>query len=199
MNEFGDYLRELRGKMSLRDAAKKTGLSHSYIRDLELGKKTDPSNDSLLKLANSYGVNYEQLQSAKFDNLIYRKYLIDKLEILLIQISVNNEFLPEYQDFIDYAKSIFDDSLESDVEFTPDFLRKLVSEADWRQEWINELINVIDNGLRLSGLNKKDLHDFLSLPNISYKNIPINDYDKKLIEVYLDTLLSNRLMEEDKK
>ncbi|UJF34399.1 hypothetical protein [Paenibacillus hexagrammi] len=38
-NSFGKFLEQLRGKMSLRKAASKSGLSHAYIRDLELGKK----------------------------------------------------------------------------------------------------------------------------------------------------------------
>jgi transcriptional regulator with XRE-family HTH domain len=59
-NELGEFLENLRGKMSLRDAAQKSGLSHTYIRDLELGKnrKTKapirPSADTLKQLAKAY-------------------------------------------------------------------------------------------------------------------------------------------------
>jgi transcriptional regulator with XRE-family HTH domain len=59
-NELGHFLEELRGKISLREAAKKSGLSHTYIRDLELGKnrKTKapirPSADTLIQLAKAY-------------------------------------------------------------------------------------------------------------------------------------------------
>lgn len=60
-NELGRFLEDLRGKMSLRDAAEKSGLSHTYIRDLELGinRKTKapirPSADTLKQLATAYG------------------------------------------------------------------------------------------------------------------------------------------------
>lgn len=74
---FGEYLRELRGKMSLREASRKTGLSHTYIRDLELGKKNDPSHDTLAKLANAYGVKYGDLLSKKFSSIDYPN-LIDQ-------------------------------------------------------------------------------------------------------------------------
>jgi transcriptional regulator with XRE-family HTH domain len=70
-NSFGKYLELLRGDMSLREAAEKTGLSHTYIRNLELGKKTDPSHETLAKLANAYGVKYGDLLSKKFESIDY--------------------------------------------------------------------------------------------------------------------------------
>lgn len=63
---FGQYLEGLRGKMSLRDAAEKIGISHTYLRDLELENKTDPSHDTLIKIAKAYGVTYGDLSSKKF-------------------------------------------------------------------------------------------------------------------------------------
>ncbi|WP_182101860.1 helix-turn-helix domain-containing protein [Niallia taxi] len=59
-NDLGRFLEGLRGKLSLRDAANKSGLSHTYIRDLELGinRKTKapirPSADTLKQLAQAY-------------------------------------------------------------------------------------------------------------------------------------------------
>lgn len=59
-NELGQFLEKLRGKMTLRTAAEKSGLSHSYIRDLELGVNRatkapiHPSAESLKKLAKAY-------------------------------------------------------------------------------------------------------------------------------------------------
>ncbi|WP_096199483.1 helix-turn-helix domain-containing protein [Bacillus sp. FJAT-45350] len=59
-NELGKFLEELRGKTSLREVANKSGLSHTYIRDLELGinRKTKapirPSADTLKQLAKAY-------------------------------------------------------------------------------------------------------------------------------------------------
>lgn len=65
--EFGKFLESLRGNMSLREAAKKSGLSHAYIRDLELEKnrstneKITPSPDTLKKLSVAYGYPYTEL------------------------------------------------------------------------------------------------------------------------------------------
>jgi transcriptional regulator with XRE-family HTH domain len=66
-NELGKFLEDLRGKLSLREAAEKSGLSHTYIRDLELGlnRKTKapirPSADTLTQLAEAYGYSVNEL------------------------------------------------------------------------------------------------------------------------------------------
>lgn len=66
-NELGEFLEKLRGKMSLREASKRSGLSHTYIRDLELGvnrvTKTpiQPTPETLRKLADAYDYSYDIL------------------------------------------------------------------------------------------------------------------------------------------
>ncbi|WP_245856084.1 helix-turn-helix domain-containing protein [Paenibacillus rigui] len=65
--DFGKFLESLRGSMSLREAAKKSGLSHAYIRDLELernrstNEKITPSPDTLQKLSLAYDYSYTDL------------------------------------------------------------------------------------------------------------------------------------------
>lgn len=61
LQTFGEYLEALRGKISLREIAKRIGISHTYIRDLELGKKTDPSIETLTKLAKTYDVPLDDM------------------------------------------------------------------------------------------------------------------------------------------
>lgn len=67
MNELGELLRELRGKEPLRSVAERTGLSHSYIADIEKGfrrgTKTpiNPSVDTLKRFADAYGYSFEKL------------------------------------------------------------------------------------------------------------------------------------------
>lgn len=66
-NELGEFLEKLRGKLSLREAGVRAQLSHTYIRDLELGinRKTKapikPSPDTLKRLADAYDYSYEEL------------------------------------------------------------------------------------------------------------------------------------------
>jgi transcriptional regulator with XRE-family HTH domain len=67
LDGFGKFLEQLRGKMSLRDVAYKSGLSHAYIRDLELERnrstndKIKPSPDTLKKLSDAYNFSYTEL------------------------------------------------------------------------------------------------------------------------------------------
>lgn len=67
MNELGKILRQLRGKKSLREAAELTGLSHTYISDIEKGYKHDtkapikPSPDTLKMIAKAYNYSYDKL------------------------------------------------------------------------------------------------------------------------------------------
>lgn len=67
MSTIGEFLRELRGKMSLREASEKSGLSHSYIRYLEKSSRPgtntpiNPTPDTLKALAKAYKYNYRDL------------------------------------------------------------------------------------------------------------------------------------------
>lgn len=67
MNEFGDFLRSLRGKMTYREASELSGVSHAYIRYLEIGKRPGtntpihPSPDMLRGLAKAYNHPYKDL------------------------------------------------------------------------------------------------------------------------------------------
>lgn len=77
MPDFGDYLKELRGKRSLREMEKVTGLSHTYLSSLEKGydprskKERKPTPETLRKLSNTLDVPY--------DHLMYRAGYIDEL------------------------------------------------------------------------------------------------------------------------
>lgn len=66
-NPLGLFLEELRGKTPLREVAYRSGLSHTYIRDLELGinRKTkapiNPTPETLKRLSEAYKYSYEDL------------------------------------------------------------------------------------------------------------------------------------------
>jgi transcriptional regulator with XRE-family HTH domain len=65
--ELGELLKRLRGKLSLREAAKRSGLSYSYISSLEKGKHPrtgapiNPTPDILRSLAKAYNYPHEEL------------------------------------------------------------------------------------------------------------------------------------------
>lgn len=70
MSELGNLLKELRGKESLRDVAKRSGISHTYLSivekgyDLRSGSPARPSFDTLRRLAKAYNYPYEKLLRA---------------------------------------------------------------------------------------------------------------------------------------
>lgn len=61
--EFGTYIRNLRKErgLTLKELGKATELSHPYLSQIETGKRTIPSPDILKRLADSLGVEYEDL------------------------------------------------------------------------------------------------------------------------------------------
>lgn len=67
MHELGDLLIKLRGGLSLREAAKRSGLSYSYISSLEKGKHPrtgapiNPTPEILRNLSKAYNHPYEEL------------------------------------------------------------------------------------------------------------------------------------------
>lgn len=66
MADFGEYLRNLREqrKLSLRDVAAKTGMSYSYLTQIEHGRRKAPGAELLKKLAPVYGVPVRDLLKA---------------------------------------------------------------------------------------------------------------------------------------
>lgn len=61
--ELGQYLKNLRKSknITLREAAKRSGVSHPYLSQLENGKNDKPSPEVLKKLAETYDRKYEVL------------------------------------------------------------------------------------------------------------------------------------------
>jgi len=56
MQELSKYLKKLRGKLSIRHVAEKTGVSNAYLSQLEGGKRDNPHPDVLKKLAKFYEI-----------------------------------------------------------------------------------------------------------------------------------------------
>jgi len=56
MKELAEYLKNLRGDLSIRQVAEKTGISNAYLSQLESKKRKKPHPDVLQKLADFYDV-----------------------------------------------------------------------------------------------------------------------------------------------
>lgn len=69
LESLGEYLRRLRGKESLRSAAERIGISHTYLDTIEKGydkrsgNPVKPTPETLKLIAAGYHVSYEDLMS----------------------------------------------------------------------------------------------------------------------------------------
>ncbi len=62
-NKFGDYIRGIRKekKMTIRQLDLYSGVSHSYISQLERGERAIPSPDIIKKISSALNVPYEEI------------------------------------------------------------------------------------------------------------------------------------------
>lgn len=66
---LGEYLKQLRGKESLREASRRIGISHTYLDTVEKGfdkrsgKNVKPTPETLKLISDAYGCDYEELMS----------------------------------------------------------------------------------------------------------------------------------------
>ncbi|MFM1655535.1 helix-turn-helix domain-containing protein [Brevibacillus sp. B_LB10_24] len=135
-NKLGEYLRELRGNRSLREIAELTGLSHTYIADVENGyrrgtnKPIKPSPETLRKLARALKVNYGEF----LDKAGYLEGFTDE----------------EKRQIIDNSQLMF--NLDSAIEFFIDIFKKDYPFAD---NLDRDLFVAIENVSKKSGAKVK--------------------------------------------
>ena len=96
MQELSKYLKKLRGKLSIRHVAEKTGISNAYLSQLEGGKRDNPHPDVLKKLAKFYEIPViEFLKKAGYlDDIINKEQSYEEKIDSLFQYVTNR---PEYK------------------------------------------------------------------------------------------------------
>jgi transcriptional regulator with XRE-family HTH domain len=148
LDGFGKFLEQLRGKMSLRDVAYKSGLSHAYIRDLELERnrstndKIKPSPDTLKKLSDAYNFSYTELmfKAGYLDNSETQAAdpEIDMKEVLFIELGAkeityhladskmarNMNSLVDFSGFLDKLDELMFKKIDTDLFVNLYHLRK---------------------------------------------------------------------------
>ncbi len=83
-NVFGKYIKDLREDrhLSLRQVEAETGISNSYLSQIERGERDIPNTNILVRLADLYGVSFQSLaqiagiQASAFFNPAKRKNVI---------------------------------------------------------------------------------------------------------------------------
>lgn len=124
MLEISELLKSIRGKDSLREASKKTGLSHNYISILEKGidprsgSPIKPSPDTLKAYEKGYKYSYDELMQAagyidgednrdQVDKLIEYigleltdEEIINRLTFKVDDLTLSNEEVKEFIAFV---------------------------------------------------------------------------------------------------
>lgn len=118
VSELGDFLKRLRGSLSLREAARRSGLSYSYISSLEAGKhpKTgvpiNPSPDKLKGLAKAYNYDFNKLmQKAGYVENEHKDNEDELLEGIDLELT-DDELLDRFNISLDGKKLSEDESKE---------------------------------------------------------------------------------------
>jgi transcriptional regulator with XRE-family HTH domain len=202
ITRIGDFLKELRGKRSLRDIEKTSGVSYSYLRRIEKGidprsgKEFIPTPDTLKKLAKAYDCEYIDLmdiagylsdlsivEKENFEiNYDYQTTLEENYNKYITKIVFKDNFIPHIRDEIIKLEEKYDNYFEENEKLTPAKLRTLISNATWKDEWIFNLFNdllIITKNYVIGHV--KELSEFLSLPNISYNFRLLSEDDRKRI------------------
>lgn len=182
-NHFGKFLETLRGKLSLRKVASKSGLSHAYIRDLELGRNRTtndvikPSPDTLRKLSQAYQYPYTDL-------LIKAGYLEeDSSSQTSFQIRLDNVWYVEFGiKSIQYVSpdGIMEENVESLVAFTS-FIEALTDHHFVKLDmhlFVN--LNKIKKYAPLEG--KLYFNDYEEGPSVTIAALPQKKFHQTLLE-----------------
>ncbi|MGG1518744.1 helix-turn-helix domain-containing protein [Paenibacillus oryzisoli] len=211
--ELGTILRNLRGKIPLREAAMKIGISHTYLRSLEKGEKDKPSLETIKSLAKAYDYSEKELMikaghlMSDLDAAVYN--IIFAIQDVLKESVEKNRYLQKEID--DFRKQLIEslknptitvNSLKGhlyDKEPDDELVPRL---GDWEQtEKIERLLNLLqkvksDNFeidiRKISGNALKEITTYLNQPEITYNGYQLTDQDKQLIKAYLDVLFQNR-------
>lgn len=203
--EFGNYIKNKRldRGFTLQELGERIGKSKSYLSHIENGRRGIPDPELLKEISEALNVNHMELMTmaghipdlTKKEKEIlraneeFKKSLNVKLEEALEKITKDNKFIDGVLVDIQSIEGYFDLNLEEEQQITPDFLRELVSNVDWRQEWISDLVSsVFFIANEWEKKENKDITDFLSLPNITYKNKPLSEDDRKRILSMLDLM-----------
>jgi transcriptional regulator with XRE-family HTH domain len=98
---FGRYLKEMRIRrgLSMRELAKRSNLSHSYLSLVESGKRGNPTPEQLLKLAPNLDVDYMELMKMAGYVMEDIEFTNEELEFLLqkLEQKLDEEGLPIFE------------------------------------------------------------------------------------------------------
>jgi transcriptional regulator with XRE-family HTH domain len=213
--EFGEYLRKIRKlkKITIRELAHSTGISQSYLSQIETGSRGVPTEEVLLRLANGLGVNFADIlkesgRENAFDGSI--RHLINLFgSAIASQTSysdaVEEEFIGLLIDLFEEAgkSTVYNnDALISNHEQYAELIIK-TGDNDFKWVILEKLKDLAqkfhlwkqpNNATLPAKDTSKDLSKFLRQQDITYGSEPLTEKDRSDIAAIIEWHLRDRIL-----
>jgi transcriptional regulator with XRE-family HTH domain len=173
-NEFGEYLNHLRRKkmLTLSMLSEQSDVSHSYLSQVENGKKPAPSPEILAKLAGPLGVTQTEL-------MLIAGYLKDDFMDFMLKLTI--------------ADIDFDMSDEVNSGTGPVIPGKMLIEMLDNPSGKSQLFQIVLDRVReLNALARTELTEVIAQENLTYRGVLLNDQEQKRILDMLKVLFPER-------
>lgn len=171
MDSFGETLKLLRKdeSLSIRELGKRTGISHSYLSQIENGKRKAPTRDLIQKLSGALNVDYF--------------YLLGKADYLKFE-ELSEE---EKQDYL----NSYNDGLKKTENSNFDFFNQSIPATI--QIPVNISYSNGNGGIIHKSTSPDDVYNLFYLLNMNidlfYKDTLLTNDDKEKIKIMLQTIL----------
>lgn len=177
MNEFGNKIKELRGKKSIREAARGIGISHTYLDSLEkgydprTGKDRKPTIEVINKISVYYKYDFGELVSLanifvslndlpeeqKVKQTIEFAEKLSKQQIRMkenvnknLQSIIDSDMPVVHTRFLANSLSYMNSQENEDIEFMTALFQSLIfSKGNKDKDSYNDIISEFDNFLKL--------------------------------------------------
>lgn len=177
--EFGKYLRRVRNerKLTIRQLDTYSGVSHSYISQVERGNRGIPSPEILQRLSKPLGVDYEEL-------MVRAGYI----EEIKGQIPSPMHSMIDDDNFIELINDTVNELFNDDLFTKEDFLRVGLSEDASINNFVNsmsltEKVNFIMEYMTDNPIADKANKSFINYINaLSGKNTKIDLADETIAD-----------------
>lgn len=153
---FGEAIKEarIRRKISLRELARRIGISHPYLSQLENNHNNNPSLEIIVKLSNELGISLHHLISLSNINLEDYKFTINN-DVLGLLNQTNNRDLSNLL------------SLEKDLKESIERISNMesIGNDDWNKSMIvrlSEILNELPEKIIASQKLEKEFTDIVS-------------------------------------
>lgn len=190
MGKLPEVLRKLRGTRSLRDVSKRAGISHNYLRNLEMGidprtkAPIHPSPDTLRKLAVAYDYPYEELLklAGYLDNGSDNESFGSILKKIRVEKGFTVNQLAMYSGVSAAQISRIENSKRGVPK--PETIKKLADALKYPYEQLMEEAGYINGDSIPAWATKKDVRDFrkmLEEETLMFDGMPLDEEDKEKI------------------